>query len=164
MSFASDLKAYHQFHTKLITKITHFIGIPLILFSTLLFFGWIHIRVPNIFDLPMAWLLSLIIGVYYLFLDFILGATMAIVLVLLNLISGYFSQPVPTMLGLKIFLITFILGWILQFIGHLFESKKPAFLSSIKALLIAPIYLVAEVYFHFGMKKELQEKMDQDLS
>jgi uncharacterized membrane protein YGL010W len=34
----------------------------------------------------------------------------------------------------------FVLGWILQFVGHAFEGKRPTFLSDPRALVIAPIW------------------------
>jgi len=42
----------------------------------------------------------------------------------------------------KIGLALFVLGWILQFIGHAFEGKPPAFLSNPKYLIIGPLWLV----------------------
>ncbi len=36
----------------------------------------------------------------------------------------------------------FILGWILQFIGHAFEGNKPAFFSNPIYLLIGPLWLL----------------------
>ena len=40
----------------------------------------------------------------------------------------------------------FILGWILQFIGHAFEGKMPTFLSDPRALLIAPIWYAKKMF------------------
>lgn len=156
---AKYLAAYQSFHTKCITQITHFIGVPLIIFALLILFGWVHVRVPNLFDMPLAWLLTLIVLIYYFFLDITLAAAMTVFLVLLNLLAAYFSQPVPTWHAGKIFIITFVLGWALQFIGHIFESKKPAFLSNLKHLIIAPLFLMAELFFCCGWKKDLQIKM-----
>ncbi len=34
----------------------------------------------------------------------------------------------------------FVLGWILQFVGHAFEGKMPTFMSDPRALVIAPIW------------------------
>lgn len=37
----------------------------------------------------------------------------------------------------------FVLGWILQFIGHAFEGKAPTFFSDPKYLLVGPYYFFA---------------------
>lgn len=44
----------------------------------------------------------------------------------------------------------FTVGWILQFIGHWFEGKAPAFFSDIKFLLVGPWWWVQKT---FGKKK-----------
>lgn len=36
----------------------------------------------------------------------------------------------------------FVLGWILQFIGHAFEGKKPTFMSDPRALIAGPIWWI----------------------
>jgi len=42
----------------------------------------------------------------------------------------------------KIGVALFVIGWILQFVGHAFEGKPPAFLSNPKYLIIGPMWLV----------------------
>ena len=42
----------------------------------------------------------------------------------------------------KLGLVLFVVGWILQFVGHLFEGKPPAFFSNPKYLLVGPAWLV----------------------
>jgi len=36
----------------------------------------------------------------------------------------------------------FVLGWILQFLGHIFEGKPPVFLKNPSALLIGPLWVL----------------------
>ncbi len=50
----------------------------------------------------------------------------------------------------KLALTLFIVGWILQFIGHAFEGKAPAFFKNPIYLLIGPIWWVKKV---FGLTK-----------
>lgn len=52
-------------------------------------------------------------------------------------------QQWPWFLGL------FIFGWILQFIGHIFEGKPPAFFSNPIYLLVGPVWWVLKI---FGIK------------
>ncbi|MDO8520350.1 MAG: DUF962 domain-containing protein [Deltaproteobacteria bacterium] len=49
----------------------------------------------------------------------------------------------------KIALALFVLGWILQFVGHVFEGKPPAFFSN-------PVYLFTGVYW--WVKKMFSKK------
>ena len=51
-------------------------------------------------------------------------------------------------------LFAFIIGWVFQFVGHYFEGRQPAFLTSLIQLLIGPLYLLAKIYFALGLLKE----------
>jgi uncharacterized membrane protein YGL010W len=55
----------------------------------------------------------------------------------------------------------FVFGWVLQFIGHYFEGKKPAFVDDLVGLLIGPLFVMAEVLFLLGFAKSLQQQIDQ---
>ena len=52
-------------------------------------------------------------------------------------------------------------AWILQFIGHgVFEGRAPALLDSLdQALLTAPLFVLLEVLFFFGYRKDFYSKM-----
>jgi uncharacterized membrane protein YGL010W len=49
----------------------------------------------------------------------------------------------------------FVVGWVIQFIGHAFEGRKPAFVDDLVGLLIGPLFLVAEVAFALGLRPEV---------
>jgi uncharacterized membrane protein YGL010W len=51
-------------------------------------------------------------------------------------------------------------GWALQFLGHYFEGKKPAFLDDIRGLLDGPLFLVAEVAFKLGLSPDLRQEVE----
>jgi uncharacterized membrane protein YGL010W len=55
----------------------------------------------------------------------------------------------------------FVGGWAIQFLGHYFEGKKPAFLDDIKGLLDGPLFLVAETAFALGLSPELREEVER---
>ena len=46
----------------------------------------------------------------------------------------------------KIALGLFIFGWILQFVGHMFEGKPPAFFKNPIYLLVGPIWAVKKLF------------------
>ncbi len=45
----------------------------------------------------------------------------------------------------------FVVAWILQFIGHKIEGKKPAFFQDLQFLLIGPLWLLGFVYRRLGI-------------
>ena len=46
----------------------------------------------------------------------------------------------------------FLAAWILQFIGHKIEGKKPSFIKDIQFLLIGPAWLLGYIYRKIGIK------------
>lgn len=66
---------------------------------------------------------------------------------------------VPT--ALTVFAVTFVGGWILQLVGHAFERRRPALVDNFFQVLIAPIFLMAEVFFAFGYKRDVAERVEQ---
>jgi uncharacterized membrane protein YGL010W len=53
---------------------------------------------------------------------------------------------------LIISIISFVLGWIIQFIEHLTEGKRPLFFEDIKYLLIGPLYVFTGIFIKFSGK------------
>jgi uncharacterized membrane protein YGL010W len=53
----------------------------------------------------------------------------------------------------------FFVGWVIQFIGHYFEGKKPAFVDDLVGLLVGPLFVVAEVAFALGLRAELEQSI-----
>ncbi len=157
-----QLKAYHQYHTKCWTQITHFIGVPLIIFSLIILTSWAHIRVPGFFDMPLSWLLSIIVLVYYFFMDITLAAVLTVIFIIFNVIVSIAMKNRPSWISLQVFLFMFIIGWVFQFVGHFIEKKKPAFFDDFKQTLIAPLYLTAEAFFYFGLKSDLKKAIEEN--
>jgi uncharacterized membrane protein YGL010W len=54
----------------------------------------------------------------------------------------------------------FVLGWVIQFVGHYYEGRKPAFVDDITGLIIGPLFVVAEAAFLLGMRKKLQHAIE----
>lgn len=157
--FVTQLSIYHSFHTLPITRFTHYIGVPLLLLAALIFLGWIHISVPTLFDINLAWLGIIALLIYYYWLDVVSALPMTVILIALTLLADLISQPEITTTGAIIFFITLILGVIAQLVGHLFEKKKPAFTQNLTQIFIAPLYLYLEVLFKFGFRKDLEAEI-----
>ena len=60
-----------------------------------------------------------------------------------------------TLLGdrlLMVSLVTFAAAWVGQFIGHVIEGRKPAFVDDLRSFLVAPAWLVSDVYRRLGLR------------
>jgi uncharacterized membrane protein YGL010W len=59
-----------------------------------------------------------------------------------------------TLLGSRALIVSiavFVAAWIGQFIGHIVEGRKPAFLEDVRSLLIGPVWLLADLYRRLGI-------------
>jgi uncharacterized membrane protein YGL010W len=56
---------------------------------------------------------------------------------------------------------TFIIGWIIQFIGHYYEGRKPAFVDDLVGLLVGPMFVTAEALFALGWNKPLHAEIER---
>ena len=55
----------------------------------------------------------------------------------------------------------FVGGWILQFVGHHYEGKRPALLDNIFQGFIGPMFLVAETMVVLGQRRDLANVMHE---
>lgn len=157
--FIEQMRAYNDYHQNPSNHLTHFIGVPLIILSFMIAAGWIHIVIPNYLETNLAWVLSIVVAIYYCRLHLLLGLSVSVVLVLLNLLALLFSQPAPNSFGFWAFVISFVIGAIFQIVGHIIEGKRPAFVDNLAQSLIAPVYLMALVYFYFGYFGKLKAQL-----
>jgi uncharacterized membrane protein YGL010W len=150
------LKSYAAYHTKRSTLYTHLVGVPLLVFSMMIFFSWIHFAVPPLFSIPVVWPLVIAIGVYYIRLDWQLGLGIFLGFCLLAMLANWLTFHGANLLSLWLFLVCFVLGWIIQLIGHAFEGRKPALMDNLSQVLTAPLFVVIEVLWMLGYRKDLQ--------
>ena len=151
-SLQEQLEIYSSHHTKKTTKITHYIGVPAIIIAAIMFLNWISIQAFGIIEASFAWLAFAAIAVYYFLLNKKLGVIASIILAIMTLVITAMTGTTPNKISLILFLILFVGGWILQFIGHYFEEQKPAFLESISQLFIAPLYFLIILLKAIGLK------------
>jgi len=71
------------------------------------------------------------------------------------------GQTAPVWLGAGLGL--FVVGWIIQFVGHYYEGKKPAFVDDIVGLLIGPLFVTAELGFLLRMRLALKAEIHRRL-
>ncbi len=154
-SLVDRLVSYAEYHRDKRNIATHFVGIPMILVGTQASLARIGIGPVN-----AAVAATGAATRYYRELDPTYGTAMATVLGATCAIGTAIAQlPLPlwaaTAGGL------FVGGWALQFVGHYFEGRKPAFLDDLRGLLDGPLFLVAETAFALGMAQELKDEVER---
>lgn len=153
----SQYAAYHLNHQNILT---HFVGIPLIVFSILCLTARVGMDI-NSFKLTLAIVLIVISSIYYLFLDKFFGLLMLIILVAVYPLASHIAelslgQWLTASIGF------FVVGWVFQFVGHYFEKKKPAFVDDVIGLAIGPLFVLAEFICMLGFRKPLHARILQE--
>lgn len=156
-SLAAHLSQYADYHRDQRNVATHFVGIPLIVIgiATLLSRpSW------DVSGFPLSPTVLIVFGsaIFYLLLDVRFGLVMTALFGAAATLGAVIAGS-STSLWLTIGLSTFVVGWAAQLVGHVFEGRKPAFLDDLVGLLIGPLFLVAEVAFALGLRREVQAAM-----
>ena len=138
MSAVRDIRSlfadYASYHRTSGNKAFHRIGIPLIMLSLL---GMLA-RVPVAGPVDAAILLIAVAEVVYLILDWRLGAIMLVV----SALFYYVGALLPLWLNVALF----VIGWILQFVGHsVYEKRQPAFFKNALHLLVGPLWILNDL-------------------
>ncbi len=154
-----QMSFYAAYHQDARNKATHFVGVPMIVFSLIIPLGWLHVDIDG-FSLSAALVVTLLLLLYYLVLDVPLGLAMGAVFALMLWGAEPLSRA-PFVASLAWFLVLFIVGWALQLWGHAFEGRKPALVDNLFQIFVAPIFLAAEAFFALGYKPRLHETVQR---
>ncbi|KPW78133.1 putative membrane protein [Pseudomonas savastanoi pv. nerii] len=158
-TLVDHLSQYAAYHRDSRNIVTHFVGIPLIVLAVAVLLsrpGW---TVSGVWVSPAA-LLALGSTIFYLRLDRPLGVVMAVLLALCIWAGANLAQQ-KTMVWLSAGVGLFVIGWIIQFIGHYYEGRKPAFIDDVTGLIIGPLFVIAELAFLMGLRKPLQYAIEE---
>lgn len=156
------LARYADYHRDGRNLATHCIGVPMIVVAmAVLLARPVLIEAAGIALSPA---LAVIVAttVYYLRLDVRYGAVMAALLGL-ALWAGQVAAALPTAQWLGWGVGLFVVGWMIQFIGHAFEGRKPAFVDDVMGLLIGPLFVTAEIGFMLGLRRPLRDAVQSRL-
>lgn len=160
-TITEQLANYKSVHLNRNNIITHFIGIPLIIFSIALVLSTATFEVsidaaslPDFFSGSYRFTLALAVAAVVMLYYFILHIPLALMILACFFPIFYGAHIVAQGEGSYLLAgVTFFIGWVFQFIGHGFEKAKPAFIDDLNQLLIGPLFLIAEIYFALGLNK-----------
>jgi uncharacterized membrane protein YGL010W len=92
-------------------------------------------------------------------MDACYGLAMAIFLALCVWVGHVLSAQSTTTWLVSGFIMFFV-GWTIQFVGHFYEGRKPAFLDDVIGLLIGPLFVVAELGFMLGLRSDIRHAIE----
>jgi len=158
--FRRQLASYAAVHRSGRNKATHFVGIPIIVFSLLLILTLWRIY-PAGREVSMALVVAVVAVLGWMALDLGIGLIMAALMAP----TWYAAEALAGALGpsstVVAFGVLFIGGWALQFLGHHYEGKRPALLDNIFQGFIGPMFLVAETLVASGYRADLAAFMEE---
>ncbi|WP_296263284.1 DUF962 domain-containing protein [Pseudomonas sp. UBA6562] len=157
-TLVDHLSQYAGYHRDRRNLLSHFLGIPLIVLAVAVLLSRPGVSAAGLWLSP-ALLAVLASAVFYLRLDRRFGLAMSVLLGLC-LWAGQALARQRTGLWLGSGVGLFVLGWAIQFVGHYFEGRKPAFVDDLSGLIIGPLFVVAEVAFMLGWRREVQHAVE----
>jgi len=154
-----QLSTYKSVHLNRNNIRTHFIGVPMIVWALMVLLSLVQLplTIPSL-DSPLTLAMVAFTGVliYY----FMLNISLAIGQIVFIVPALYSAHLVSlTTNAVLIAVGVFVIGWIIQFIGHHYEKAKPAFVDDLNQLLIGPLFVMAETFFMFGALKKLEDEI-----
>ena len=153
------LASYGHYHRDRRNVATHAIGIPLIVLAVEILLSR-PVWALEYFTFTPAVIASVAASIYYLKLDRMLGGALALSLIV-SARLGLEVAALGTGAWLTIGIGLFVVGWGFQFLGHHYEGRKPAFVDDLRSLLIGPLFVVAELAFALGMRRDLKDAIHQ---
>jgi uncharacterized membrane protein YGL010W len=161
MSAATELMVkYAAFHRDRRNIATHFVGIPMIVFGVggLLARPAVEIGDWPITPAAVVWALTTL---WYLTRgDMALGLAVSLANLVLILAALPLGQ-LDTTPWLAWSVGAFSLGWAIQFIGHYYEGRKPAFVDDLRGLLVGPMFVTGEALFALGWGQPLLAEINR---
>ena len=165
-NLTDHLAQYAGYHRDRRNLWTHFIGIPMIVLAIAILLGRVELlSLPvdspsfrGLISLTATAALTVALSVFYLRLDARYGIVMTLWLIGCCLLGEHLArQSMPTWLSWGVGL--FVVGWVFQFIGHAFEGRKPAFVDDLSGLAIGPLFVVAELGFMLGLRRQVEQEI-----
>ena len=154
------LSDYAEYHRDRRNIITHFVGVPMIVLGVSVLLARLAWPVRGLLVTP-AWAAFTAAALWYLTRgNLTLGAAVsvamgALVLLAHALAAGSVAGWLTWGLGL------FVLGWLVQFVGHWYEGRKPAFVDDLAGLLVGPMFVTAEALFAAGWNRPMQHEIER---
>ena len=157
-TLTDHLAQYAAYHRDPRNIATHFIGVPMIVLAVATLLSNPAIMAGPV-PVSLATLVTGATCIFYWRLDVRLGAVMTLLLAL-TLAVAHWLATMDTAHWLMAGVGLFVVGWAIQFLGHYYEGKKPAFVDDLVGLLVGPLFLVAETSFFLGMRLDVKAAVE----
>ena len=161
MRAATDLlSGYARYHRDQRNILSHFIGVPLIVFAVGALLARPVFEVAGV-QLSPAWIVFAVTAAWYLTRgNLALGVAVSACVGVLLLAAQQVAEG-STASWLAWGVGSFAIGWVIQFVGHWYEGRKPAFVDDLVGLMVGPMFVTAEAMFMLGWNKPLLAEIER---
>jgi len=146
---------YSESHRNSTNKLIHWICVPLIFWTILGFISLIPSKSICFIYIGCISYVSLaamaLVTIFYIRLSVLISIVMLIIMVIMESFAYGINIRFKENSWI-IYLSVFIVTWILQFVGHKIEGKKPSFLKDLQFLLVGPIWLLSFILKKIGIR------------
>jgi uncharacterized membrane protein YGL010W len=153
--FLDQMGMYAAYHRDWRNQATHHIGVPLIVFSLILALTQLHLGTLSGATVSAAPIILGLLLSGYIVATPLVGIFAAIFYALLFWLAAILADG-PSQVLWTLVLSCFVGGWITQFIGHVFEGRRPALSVNAIQVFMAPPFLIAEILFALGLAQSLK--------
>lgn len=152
------LSQYAEYHRDRRNIATHLVGVPMIVFAVGVLLARPAFSIGGI-ALSPAWIAYAVAALWFLTRgNLVIGAAVsAVVGVLMVLAHGVAYGSTASWLAWGVG--GFVVGWVIQFAGHYYEGRKPAFVDDLTGLMVGPMFVTAEVVFALGLCRPLHDEI-----
>ena len=154
------LQRYAEYHRDQRNIATHLVGVPMIVFGLAVLLARPVVELAG-WALTPAWAVFALVALWYLTRGQpVLGAAVSVATgLLIALAQPVAGGSVAGWLGWGLGF--FVVGWVIQFVGHYYEGRKPAFADDIVGLLVGPMFVVLELLAGLGLFKALMAEIER---
>ncbi|MDX2144603.1 MAG: Mpo1-like protein [Rhodospirillaceae bacterium] len=161
--FLEQLAMYAAYHRDKRNQATHHVGVPLIVYALLVALtqipiGNLELGSLGIYPISVATLVLIALMALYLLNVPLIGVLACVIYGILYVLAEAVGRSEPSIVW-STFAACFVGGWIIQFVGHAFEGRRPALFTNVTQVFMAPPFLIAEMLFSLGFQKSLDSEI-----
>lgn len=158
------MSVYAAYHRNGVNKAIHFVMVPAIVWSLMVWLDNLLIGTYAGTPVTVAMVFVGAILVWYLLMDFAIGLAATALFTLLMISAIELNNALGAGDAAIVAGIVFVASWVFQFLGHgVWEKRRPALFDNLFQTLVAPSFVIAEVAFGLGLKKDLEAKVQEGM-
>lgn len=165
MRFAKEMAFYSAYHQEKRNVWIHVLGVPTITFTLFLVLSRFQLFSFEGLEVSASAIFVVAVLGYYFTLDLLFASVATLLFGGLFLGAEYLTANLSSEMAWTCFGIGQVVGWGSQFYGHfIFEKSRPALFDNLfQALVSAPLFVVADVFFELGYRNDLKLAVENEM-